>query len=76
MIFYSIKIQEIAEILATMIHVLSGEREGQRQPSKGVLRKICSENMQQMYGRTPMAKCALVRAEHSLLHNFIEFALL
>ena len=29
----------------------------QKQPSRGVLRKRCSENMQQMYRRTPMSKC-------------------
>ena len=28
----------------------------QRQPSRGVLRKRCSENMQQIYKRTPMPK--------------------
>ena len=29
---------------------------GQKQPSRGVLRKRCSENMQQIYSRTPMPK--------------------
>ena len=29
----------------------------QKQPSRGVLRKRCSENMQQIYRRTPMSKC-------------------
>ena len=29
----------------------------QKQPSRGVLRKSCSENMQQIYRRTPMSKC-------------------
>ena len=29
----------------------------QKQPSRGTLRKRCSENMQQMYRRTPMPKC-------------------
>ena len=29
----------------------------QRQPSRGDLRKMCSENMQQMYRKTPMSKC-------------------
>ena len=29
----------------------------QRQPFRGVLRKRCSENMQQIYTRTPMPKC-------------------
>ena len=29
----------------------------QKQPSGGVLRKRCSENMQQIYRRIPMSKC-------------------
>ena len=29
----------------------------QKQPSRGVLRKMCSENIQQVYRRTPMPKC-------------------
>ena len=29
----------------------------QKQPFRGVLRKRCSENMQQIYMRTPMPKC-------------------
>ena len=29
----------------------------QKQPLKGVLEKRCSENMQQIYRRTPMLKC-------------------
>ena len=29
----------------------------QKQPPRGVLSKRCSKNMQQIYRRTPMAKC-------------------
>ena len=29
----------------------------EKQPSRGVLRKKCSENVQQIYWRTPMRKC-------------------
>ena len=29
----------------------------QKQPSRGVFRKKCAENMQQLYRRTPMPKC-------------------
>ena len=29
----------------------------QKQPPRGVLSKRCSENMMQIYGRTPMPKC-------------------
>ena len=32
-------------------------RTEQKQPSRGVLRKRCSENMQQIYRRIPMPKC-------------------
>ena len=28
-----------------------------KQPPRGVLRKRCSENMKQIYKRTPMPKC-------------------
>ena len=31
----------------------------QKQPPRGVLKKRCSENMQQIYRRTPMSKCPL-----------------
>ena len=40
----------------------------QKQPSRGVFKKRCSENMQQIYRRTPMPKC-------DLQSNFIESAL-
>ena len=36
---------------------LSQEKVVQKQPSRGVLRKSCSANMQQIYRRTPMPKC-------------------
>ena len=29
----------------------------QKQPSRGVLRQSCSENMLQIYRRTPLSKC-------------------
>ena len=29
----------------------------EKQPSRGVLKKRCSENMQQIHKRTPMPKC-------------------
>ena len=29
----------------------------QKQPARGVPRERCSENMQQIYRRTPMPKC-------------------
>ena len=41
-------------------------------PFRGVPRKRCSENMQQIYRRTPMPKCDFSKAEHlrrAALHN-------
>ena len=37
----------------------------QKQPSRGVLRKRCSENMQQIYKRTPMPKCKFKKYDNS-----------
>ena len=37
----------------------------QKQPSIGVLRKRCSENMQQVYRRTPMPKCDFKVENHT-----------
>ena len=44
------------------------ESKAQKQPPRVVLRRRCSENMQQIYRRTPMPKC-------DLLCNFIEITL-
>ena len=38
----------------------------QKQPSRGVLRKRCSENMQEIYGRTPMPKCGFNKVAKQL----------
>ena len=43
----------------------------QKQPPRGALWKRCSENMQQIYRRTSMAKCNF----NKLLLNFIEITL-
>ena len=45
----------------------------QKQQPTGVLKKRCSENMQQIYRRAPMPKCDFNKA--ALLCNFIEIAL-
>ena len=45
----------------------------QKQPSRGVLKKRCSENIQQMYWRTPVAKCDFNKV--AMPSNFIETAL-
>ena len=48
----------------------------QKQPSRGVLRKRCSENMQQIYRRTPMPKCDFNEiALQVVLRCFIEITL-
>ena len=38
----------------------------QKQSSRGVLRKRCSENMQEIYGRTPMPKCGFNKVAKQL----------
>ena len=43
----------------------------QRQPSRGVLRKKCPENMQKIYWKTPTPKCDF----NNLFNNFIEITL-
>ena len=51
----------------------------QKQPSRGVLNKSCSENMQQIYRRTPMLKCdfnkgvCCMRPEIKFTRNEISF---
>ena len=45
----------------------------QKQPSRVLLKKKCSENMHQIYRRTPMPKCDFNKV--ALLSNFIEIAL-
>ena len=41
----------------------------QKQPFRGVLRKSCSENMQQIYRRTPMLKCDFNKFAKQLYWN-------
>ena len=41
----------------------------QKQPSRGVLRKRCSENMRQIYRRTPMPKCDFKKVAKQLYWN-------
>ena len=49
------KFQEKNQSLPTTIETENGII--QKEPPKGVLRKMCSENMQQIYKKTPMLKC-------------------
>ena len=41
----------------------------QKQPSRGALKKRCSENMQQIYRRTPMPKCDFNKVALQLYWN-------
>ena len=41
----------------------------QKEPTKGVLRKRCAENMHQIYRRTPMSKCGFNKVEKQLYWN-------
>ena len=47
----------------------------EKQPSRCVLGKRCSENIQQIYRRTPMPKCEFNKVAIKLQSNFIEIAL-
>ena len=46
----------------------------QKQPSRGALRRKCSENMQQIYRRTPMPKCDPVNLLHIFRTHFLKVA--
>ena len=46
-----------------------------KEPSSGVLRKMCSENMQQIYRRTPMPKCDSNKAIKAMHSSFLETSL-
>ena len=52
---------------------ITSQSEIQKQPPRGVPRKSYSENMQQIYRRTPMPKCNFNKV--ALLCNFIEITL-
>ena len=44
----------------------------QKQPSRGVLKKSCSKNIQQIYRRTPMPKCDFNKVGKQLCWIFSE----
>ena len=48
----------------------------QKQPSRGVLSKRCSENMQQIYRRTPMLKCDFNKVVATLLKSHVGMGVL
>ena len=41
----------------------------EKQPPRGILKKRCSENMQQIYRRTPMLKCDFNKVAKQLYWN-------
>ena len=53
----SLQYNEALTITAAVRGPLKEKLYQQKQPFRGVLRKRCSENMQQIYRRTPMPKC-------------------
>ena len=67
--------QEFSVILNTtdVLTMSSAWNLNQKQPSWGVLRKRCSENMQQIYRRTPMSTYNFNKV--AWLCNFIKIAL-
>ena len=61
--------RSITIALAVVIKAIANKR--QKQPSRDVLMKRCSENMQQIYRGTTMPKCDFSK----VACNFIEIAL-
>ena len=51
--------KEKREIHCQEVGYLLEMGQGQKQPSRGVLRKRCSEHMLQIYWRTPIPKCGI-----------------
>ena len=61
----------LLKITTKSIHFLSAKKKIQKQPSRGVLRKRCSENMQRIYRRHPCRSAISI----NLIRNFIEITL-
>ena len=64
----------VSRFLATTTRTFHCQLSLQKQPFKGVLRKRCSENMQEIYRRATMPKCdfnkvVLLREFHEIFHN-------
>ena len=65
LMLYSINCSNLIACLSLLLEIMVNIcTRIEKQPSTGVFRKRCSENMQQIYRRTPMPKC-----------DFNEFAL-
>ena len=59
----------LLKITTKSTHILPLKKKTMRQPSIGVLRKRCTENMQQIYRRTLMLKCYFNRFAKELYWN-------
>ena len=59
--------------LMRTIFFMKNINKNMKQPSRGVLRKRCSENMQRIYKRTPMSKCDFNKVAKQ--SNFIEITI-
>ena len=57
LIVYLSTINSLSVCLLFCYHLMFLMSSAQKQTSRGVLRKRCSENIQQIYRRTPMPKC-------------------
>ena len=64
--FFKVDLKEVK------IHILDSETsfKYQQQPPRGVPRNWCSENMQQIYRRTPMPKCDFNKVALQLYWNY------
>ena len=52
-----------------IVHILISVLNCEKQQSRGVLRKKCSKNMQQIHSSTPMPKCDLNKVAEQLYWN-------
>ena len=57
------------QFLIQLITIKLPKKISQKQPSRGVLRKICSKNMQHIYRRTPKPKCDFNKVAKQLYWN-------
>ena len=55
-------VRQFVSFTSSPILLVVNQSCAQKLPSRGVLKKRCSENMQQIYGRTPMPECDFNRS--------------
>ena len=70
--FYSLMLPlpSLYEVTSRILHLMNLGWTGQKQSFIFVLWKRCSENVQQIYRRTPMPKCDLNKVETLLKSHF------